>query len=88
MKPAVKVLYGSLSALSAQKLPGWTLPFLVSIGQDLKRQASAQGVPLSVVASEGGVLLTDASPNAFAREFGTLDSPPQPVLLSLTGGGS
>jgi hypothetical protein len=88
MKPAVTVLYGSLSQLATQKLPGWTLPFLVSIGQDLRRQASAQGVPLSVVANEGGILLSDTSPHGFAREFGTLESPPQPVLLSLTAGGS
>ncbi len=85
MIPAVTVLYGSLDDAAKARLPGWTLPFLVATGTDMQRQAAEQGVTLELVSEEGVVTLTDSAPDAFAREFGTLDAPPQPVLTALGG---
>lgn len=78
MKPLVTVAYGGLSA--GARLPGWTAPFLVRLADRFVVAADNGGPPLSLVGSDAGLAVVDEAPDAFAREFGTLDRPAAPRL--------
>ena len=78
MKPLVTVAYGGLSA--GARLPGWTASFLVRLADRFVVAADNGGPPLRLVCSDAGVAVVDEAPDAFAREFGTLDRPAAPRL--------
>lgn len=79
MKPLVTVAFGRLSADA--RLPGWTAPFVVRLADRfILEAANAGGPPLSLIRNHRQVAVADASPDAFAREFGSLDRPASPRL--------
>jgi len=78
VKPLVTVAFGGLSA--GARLPGWTAPFLVRLADRFVVAADNGGPPLRLLRHDHGVAVADAAPDAFAREFGTLDHPAAPRL--------
>lgn len=90
MKPFVTIAYGRVALDAEARLPAWTTPFVVRVAEDIRAEADNDGVALTVHQGGDGATLTDASPDGFAREFGTLEEPAAPVLqpiLARYGGG-
>jgi hypothetical protein len=80
MKMKATVSGGNLSRSAAKLLPDLVSPALAGLARTLQRSAKANGVVLVETQGPEGPVLTDITPGAFGREFGTLNSPPDPVL--------
>lgn len=79
--PAVTVTFGGLSASLDRKLPGWTTPFVVRLAETIAVDAANAGADPVLVVRDGEALVVDRAPDAFAREFGSLEAPARPALL-------
>lgn len=79
MTPNVTVSFGGFSAEA--RLPGWTTPFIVRLADRfLIEAANLPGPALRVVKSEAGVAVVDEAEDAFAREYGSSETPAAPRL--------
>lgn len=79
MRPNVTVSFGGLSAEA--RLPGWTTPFVVRLADRfLVEAANLPGPALRVVKSAAGLAVVDEAADAFAREYGSSETPAAPRL--------
>lgn len=80
INPRVTIGLPNLSAAANRRLPGWTLPFVVRLGEALVAEVANADVPATLVVRDGETLVHDMSPQAHEREFGTSVTPARPAL--------
>jgi hypothetical protein len=67
MTPQVTITQSPLYEKAKGKIKGWTLPFLVEMGEKIAPQAANS----QVITNEKSVSVARTSPTAFSDEFGS-----------------
>ncbi len=83
MTPKMTATEPQLTRAALTRLPHLIEPRLAGLARTLRRGLEQQGLTIETSTGPEGLVLTDTAPQAFAREFGTLDTPPQPILQDL-----